>query len=456
MSQADIARTLKRYAANSGYDVVPVQWCDVARTHGSALGPHITDTYLHAKDAVVSILRPSNMNPKIACVAAKDIGVMQAHGEGLKPATLDDYLRNFPANAAYVCPNAAPPPLYAENLDDKVQVLYQVAFVGANAGQPTECRVSHYNYQSGGVVLLCTTQGTAVVESRNGMATMYLHNEATRTQHVLDIEPTRFGVGGPQRETAEERAAARARGVASSAVLGTQPMGSVLNTFMTVTVPTANLSQPELLLSNVEVDCLDDSDDDLEMDCCLLGADTVDTQCEKAPPVTLQYRSAPPQRSFGASNTRAAPPASTSSAGRVSKGRSMGQVAPLTAPATLRRHPTHRLQVTITMFYATLATPTQEDVNRAVNWLDKLYGAAAAQDQAGRLFDQQFAGTFTTPAAPQLGVHVADPDTFPTSSATAATTAADDVDAAADEVDAAADEVDVASGWEQVDKPMEM
>merc|ERR1712048_979409 len=90
------------------------------------------------------------------------------------------------------------------------------------------------------LVLLCTSQGVAVQQDGRGAKRLFHHAVDESGQihrYWLEAESSDHKVGGPQRETDEERADALARGKATSTVIGTRAMGTRFNVLMTIQVP---------------------------------------------------------------------------------------------------------------------------------------------------------------------------------------------------------------------------
>merc|ERR1712048_437454 len=97
------------------------------------------------------------------------------------------------------------------------------------------------------LVLLCTSQGVAVQQDGEGAKRLYHHavdESSSIHRHWLEAERSDHKVGGAQKETAEERADALARGKATSSVIGTLAMGTRFNVLMTIQIPLQQKTKP--------------------------------------------------------------------------------------------------------------------------------------------------------------------------------------------------------------------
>lgn len=348
-SAEEIAASLRDSV--KGYKVVAVSWNDSLRTTGSCYGPNITDATLRngTTGETIVVVRPENFNEKVCPVPASQISVM---GKGLKPTTLNDYLSDFKGHAEYLG-GEVPEDLSLDAVDTKVLVRYQAVFVAPP--DRGEYVVEHYNYQSidadpKNALLLCTTQGTSVTKDGSGKVQLHLHNTDERTKHTMHIEPTRFGVGGPQIESQKEREAAAAAGKATSAVIGTRALGTRLNAFMVVQVPLKQkeeqLFQSKCLSATLSFDEEEEEEEDFDI---------------------FEEHTRGVKRKTG-----------KSTAGRVSLGKTVGTVEPL--PSRLERHPDQPMTATVMLFYVVEGgVPKPEDIERATSELNTLYAAGAGE-----------------------------------------------------------------------------
>merc|ERR1712139_454090 len=98
------------------------------------------------------------------------------------------------------------------------------------------------------LILLCTTQGLALQQDGRGAQKLFHHavdGAGKIHRYWLEAERSRHKVGGPQVETEEERAAAAARGKATSSVIGVRAMGTRFNVLMNIQVPLEQAPQPK-------------------------------------------------------------------------------------------------------------------------------------------------------------------------------------------------------------------
>lgn len=240
----------------AGYSCKPVSWDDAQRgTVGGGLscwGGNITDTRLYLKSGQpVFTVRSDNWNEKLGSVSADDIAVLVPSDSNnnsgqLKPTTLSDYLKNAGKYGKYanLQENLN---LFDEGLDSKVSVRFQTTFLPVPTGEfgATEFCSEAYNYNTHSdtdpknVLLLCTTQGTAVQADGSGAKKLYHHtvNNGIISRHYLEAEATRHSVGGEQKETDAEIISASNRGKATSSVIGVKGMGTRFNALMTIQVP---------------------------------------------------------------------------------------------------------------------------------------------------------------------------------------------------------------------------
>lgn len=127
--------------------------------------------------------------------------------------------------------------------------LRQTVFLpvtGASELAALEFATEAYSYQTAAddnprnLVLLCTSQGTAVQASKRGQAKLFHHAvgaDGAASEYWLEAERSTHAVGTEQRETNAEAAAAAARGKAVSSVIGVRALGTRFNVLMTIQVP---------------------------------------------------------------------------------------------------------------------------------------------------------------------------------------------------------------------------
>lgn len=383
---SEIEASLRDATRGTPYHICRVSWNDARRTKDSCFGTNITDATLWTADEQTSVcvMRSENFNETVCIVPSEQISIMKpVHDTEVTPTTLRDYLESFGKYTKHV---NGPDNIYMPTLDDAVTVRYQVVFV-----EPGEYVVHHYNYQArddspANAILLGTTQGTSVTKDASGKVKLYLqklsHDGTKASEHTMVIDPTRFGVGGPQRETQAESEAAVAQGKATSAVIGTRALGTRLNTLVVMQVPLVQTLPPPKKYSEQEGEYMDD--EDLEW--------SLDTSEMKT-----QYRGC----------KRSCKKSGKSSAGRVSIGTQVNQqAAPL--PSSIKRHKIVPITATIMLYYVVEGgVPSRADIERAVSELDTLYAAGAGE----KIFD----GGHCTTDAPVFkgGVSVANASSFP-------------------------------------------
>lgn len=293
---------------------------------------------------------------------------------------------------------------------------YQFAFIPAADNAPVEIFLTHYNYQATydpamntgeprNLILACTSGGTSVFLDAVGTVKLYQQNPTKPGQvpdnHYMEVEPTRFQVGGQQIETKEEQAAAVARGKAVSAVIGPRDLGQRLNALVVVQVPTEMKEKRPQRVYTLGV---------VEMECEAMGNMDIDSKDEAmAVPLggantSRKYKCINPLRGFLAA-AGSAPTVGVCSAGRLSTGTRVGPATKLGRPE-MRRDPKQHPTVTVTLYYLVEGgVPSAEDIQRAVTELDELY--AKRPRKTGQLFDEKFEGTFTTKDAPALKANTA-------------------------------------------------
>eukprot|EP00746_Dinoflagellata_sp_MGD_P072128 gnl/MRDRNA2_/MRDRNA2_29300_c0_seq1.p1 gnl/MRDRNA2_/MRDRNA2_29300_c0~~gnl/MRDRNA2_/MRDRNA2_29300_c0_seq1.p1 ORF type:complete len:742 (+),score=115.91 gnl/MRDRNA2_/MRDRNA2_29300_c0_seq1:131-2356(+) len=239
----------------AGYSCKTVSWDDVSRgTVGGALscwGANITDTYLRSRSGVqLFTVRPDNWNEKLGQIDAKDVAVISGNevpgGSPLKPMTLAAFLRSLGQHGHYAGLRQATN-LAESNLDTKCSIRFQTTFLPVSGERGTlEFATEAYNYNTRhdddprNLVILCTTQGVAVQQDGAGAKQLFHHavdRENVIHRYWLEAESSDHGVGGAQRESAQEREDALLRGKATASVIGVKAMGTRFNTLMTIQIP---------------------------------------------------------------------------------------------------------------------------------------------------------------------------------------------------------------------------
>eukprot|EP00928_Gymnodinium_smaydae_P066715 TRINITY_DN4967_c1_g3_i1.p1 TRINITY_DN4967_c1_g3~~TRINITY_DN4967_c1_g3_i1.p1 ORF type:complete len:446 (+),score=62.40 TRINITY_DN4967_c1_g3_i1:64-1401(+) len=391
----------KRGGKYASYKCSVVSWDDVSRgTVGGSLscwGANITDTYLKSKNGErLFTVRSDNWNEKLGCVSASDVALVASKGSGapLQPVTLRAFLEQLGGYGSYAG-LAADSNLSDANLDAECSIRFQTtflpvatpsvgqsvlqalpSFLGGRAPAKLEFCTEAYNYNTmsdedpRNLILLCTTQGVAVQQDGRGQKKLLHHavDDARRVhRYWLEAEETSHQVGGEQKETAEEREDALARGKATSSVIGTRAMGQRFNVLMTIQVPLKQKIVPKRR-ADIFYGCAEDN----LMECC-------------AATLSMQPKAFSALRSRGSRS--AAAPTGRSSAARVSRGSEFDVWDGLSVKAPERNESEH---ITITVvIYNTVAdgVPSEEDVLRAIDDMEALYASTA---KTGRLADAAF------------------------------------------------------------------
>ncbi|CAJ1408314.1 unnamed protein product [Effrenium voratum] len=384
------------------YSCKVVSWDDVSRgTVGGALscwGANITDTYLKSKSgASLFTVRSDNWNEKLGVVRAEDVAVVAGSGGGpLQPVTLRTVLQQLGQFGSYAGLDSSAD-LSNPELDAKCSIRFQTTFIpvdGPDGCGKLEFATEAYNYNTmddadpRNLVLLCTSQGMAVQQDGRGTKKLFHHavdDSGVIHRYWLEAEESRHHVGGEQRETAEERAVALARGKATSSVIGTRAMGQRFNVLMTIQVPLqqsrrppqrkcwGGLMQPLIGLTSgsgqVAMEACSASDLDWE-----LLEDEEDTFCvsERDRDCCRQSRRKVPGHS---------------SAARVSRGSEHDTWSGLTAKSA-KRNPSEHVTITVVIYNAVKGgVPSAGDVMAAIDDLESLYRACA---ETGKLADSTF------------------------------------------------------------------
>ncbi|CAJ1462327.1 unnamed protein product [Effrenium voratum] len=373
-----------------------VSWDDVSRgTVGGALscwGANITDTYLKSKSgASLFTVRSDNWNEKLGVVRAEDVAVVAGSGGGpLQPVTLRTVLQQLGQFGSYAGLDSSAD-LSNPELDAKCSIRFQTTFIpvdGPDGCGKLEFATEAYNYNTmddadpRNLVLLCTSQGMAVQQDGRGTKKLFHHaadDSGVIHRYWLEAEESRHHVGGEQRETAEERAVALARGKATSSVIGTRAMGQRFNVLMTIQVPLQQSRQPQKRLGGKGLGRGKGGFGG--------GMDSLDALFGM-----VKFKAAAPAQDFCLSrgereSFRPRRKLGHSSAARVSRGSEHDTWSGLTAKSA-KRNPSEHVTVTVVIYNAVKGgVPSAGDVMAAIDDLESLYRACA---ETGKLADSTF------------------------------------------------------------------
>mmetsp|Transcript_49710 Transcript_49710/g.93047 ORF Transcript_49710/g.93047 Transcript_49710/m.93047 type:complete len:455 (+) Transcript_49710:68-1432(+) len=385
----------------STYSCQVVSWDDVSRgTVGGSLscwGANITDTYLksrHGKNLFT--VRSDNWNEKLGVVKAEEVAVVASKSGGgpLQPVTLRSVLQQLGEYGSYAgltrgtdLSNAA--------LDAQCSIRFQTTFIpveeGADGLGKLEFATEAYNYNTmddsdpKNLLLLCTSQGLAVQQDGCGRKRLYHHavdKQGKIHRYWLEAEESSHAVGGPQVETAEEKADALCRGKATSSVIGTRAMGQRFNVLMTIQVPLKQTSRPRKATADMFLTSLDGTICVTTTSCYAQEYSPSLANILKCAEETPRSACANRGRSIRDRSVRdrsrsRGRPAAHSSAARVSRGTEFDTWKGLTVKAPTRHEDEH---VTITVVVYNVVkggTPTEQDIIRAIDDLEKLYAACS-------------------------------------------------------------------------------
>jgi len=452
MSKASVQDTIKaineacksKGGAFAQYSCKSVSWDDAQRgTVGGNLscwGSNITDTRLYEKSGQqLFTVRPDNWDEKLGRVSTGDVALLVGNearrGTELRPMTLRNYLKTIGQHASYAGLKEGQS-LHEDMLDQQVSIRFQTTFLpveedGSNR-ETLEFAPEAYNYNTQddadprNLVLLCTTQGTAVQQDGKGAKKLYHHavdEEGLVHRYWLEAEASNHKVGGAQKESAEEKADALARGKATASVIGVKAMGTRFNVLMTIQCPLKQKPKPQhrdkpmMKMSThkktkgLQMECSSSdegswgSEDDIytwatnsacELQCggslFFCGgaieshcADLMMDMCSAAPP---SVGAAPTRRSRSLRSAvaeRAAPRKGKATAARVSRGSEVDIWKGLTVQGPQRNEAEH---ITVTVvIYNTVAggVPSEGDVAAAVTDMEALYRQC---EWSGRLADE--------------------------------------------------------------------
>jgi len=224
-------------------------------------GSNITDTRLYEKNGQqLFTVRPDNWNEKLGRVSTGDVALLVGNeargGAELQPMTLRNYLKSIGQHGSYAGLKEGQS-LHEEMLDQQVSIRFQTTFLpveeDGSSRETLEFAPEAYNYNTQddadprNLVLLCTTQGTAVQQDGKGAKKLYHHavdEEGLVHRYWLEAEASSHKVGGAQKESAEEKADALARGKATASVIGVKAMGTRFNVLMTIQCPLKQKPKP--------------------------------------------------------------------------------------------------------------------------------------------------------------------------------------------------------------------
>ena len=296
-------------------------------------------------------------------MSADDVALVAGDAGSVRPRTLRSVLEELGQLGSYagLAPGCS---LSDAALDAKCSIRFQTTFIPVqrlgDGPAKLEFATEAFNYNTmddtdpRNLVLLCTSQGMAVQQDGSGAKKLFHHavDESGRIhRYWLEAEESSHKVGGEQRETAEERAVAQARGKATSSVIGIRAMGQRFNVLMTIQVPLKQQQPCDYDLVGCELyDCDEEECED--------GWALCERRCES--------------RSYG-----------VSSAARVSRG-SEYDVWPGLSVTAPERHPAEHVTITVVMYNAVQGgVPTADDVAAAIDDLEMLYQSCQEQGMLG-------------------------------------------------------------------------
>jgi len=401
----------------AGYSCKIVSWDDVSRgTVGGSLscwGANITDTYLKSRSGTALFtVRSNNWNEKLGYIGAEEVAVVAGKGSGpLRPVTLRTALQELGSYGKYAgLPGDAD--LSDAVLDAKCSIRFQTTFLPVDSGTSRgalEFASEAYNYNTTNdsdprnLLLLCTSQGMAVQQDGRGKKRLYHHatdGQGKIHRYWLEAEESRHSVGGPQEETAEERADALRRGKATSSVIGIKAMGKRFNVLMTIQVP---LKQRASSAAKYMMDLGSKST-------VTYGAGgeiiVTTTSCYSQEDTLHALKTAEPmpRSAFGKGclksmgwddrsrcrdrdRSRSRGRTGRSSAARVSRGSEFDVWSGLSVKEP-KRHDSEHVTITVVVYNVVKGgVPSTEDVINAIDDLEKLYSACSGN---ARLADSSF------------------------------------------------------------------
>ena len=224
----------------------------VTNSHLSCWGPNITDTRLVSKDSKrLYTVRSDNWNEKLGSVSAEEIALIVKNPEtgSMNPVTLKDYLQNIGKYGSYAGISKDHPGLYSEELDSKVSIRFQTTFLPVKKNgdfNSVEFCPETYNYNTKSakdprnLLVLGTTQGTSLQQDASGFQKLFNHavdKDGKIHRYWFEAEQTNKDVDDNQEETKEEAEKAVSRGKATSSVIGIESMGVRMNVLMSIQIP---------------------------------------------------------------------------------------------------------------------------------------------------------------------------------------------------------------------------
>merc|ERR1712167_431944 len=225
----EVQKAINDTCRGTVYSCKTVSWDDAQRgTVGGSLscwGSNITDTRLWEKTGKrLFTVRSDNWNEKLGKISSSEVALLAPenaeHGSALRPITLRKFLKTIgkEQHGGY----AGLPlthDLDSVALDDEVSIRFQTTFLPIEedpaARGTLEFATEAYNYNTQddsdprNLVLLCTTQGTAVQQDGKGAKKLYHHavdEEGLVHRYWLEAEASNHKVGGSQKESAKEKA----------------------------------------------------------------------------------------------------------------------------------------------------------------------------------------------------------------------------------------------------------
>lgn len=350
---------LVKIAERNGYKFQLVSWEDCQRGWNSdgTLGVHgsnITDvTVIDKNKKRIGIIRHQNWNEKVAVVPTSDIAVVVGNElpntkKQLKSITLKQLLEKAGTFGAY----AGVPANFdmSSQLDDKVSVRFQTAFLEKSHGEDTEFAINTYAYGSQNMTILSTAHGTSWQKSKGGSMQHYGHQVTEKgiQAHWLKTKETNFAVGQAQQESKESREEAVKQGLATAKHIGIKQMGTRFNVLMLIQVPTKHKRsafEPMAMMSAP-------IGSGPIPECVALGSGFIQESC------LLPSRTG------------------KSSAARLGYGSALEETAEKNdwQEKNLQRHDSQRITVTITMYYMVEnGIPSEHDIVKAITDLKDLY-----------------------------------------------------------------------------------
>jgi len=200
----------------------------------------------------------------------------------------------------------------------------------------------------------------------------------------MKAEASRHKVGAAQKDTAEERADALARGSATSESFGIKAMGERFNALMTIQIPLLQKKPASIPMSLAS---------------CAAPAPGLPimafASCAAPPPPGGIPSMSMKKKKFakayrGPLRSRSSAPlqVGTASAARISRGDFVEKVGPLPLERDAVRHPDEHVTVTVVLYHAVKGgVPSAEDARAAVDELERMYSSC---NTSGKLAEKKF------------------------------------------------------------------